>query len=116
MASISAASATVVAASAVSAASIVATATIVSAAIKTTPVEAAPEAPAVPGSDSDEQSIHEVIRSPISVGRAGVRRVIIVAVAAHRRPAIGITPISATYANSNLDLRVRIARSKHANR
>jgi hypothetical protein len=82
----------------------------------TTPIEAAPEAPAVPGSDSDEQSIHEVIRSPIAVRSASVRRVIIVAVATHRRPTIGITPISATYANSNLNLCVRIARRKHANR
>jgi hypothetical protein len=81
-----------------------------------TPIESTPEAPAVPGSDSDEHAVREVIRSPIAVRGASVRSVIIVAVAAHRRPVIGITSISATHANSHRNLCVRIARRKHTNR
>ena len=81
-------------------------------------MEATPEAPAPPGSDSDEQAVNEVIRSPISVGRASVRPVIIVAIGTLRR-AVGITAVTtvtAAYPNSNLNLCVRIARRKHANR
>jgi hypothetical protein len=89
-------------------------ATIKSPIIVTTPIEAAPEAPAVPGSDSDEQAIHEVIRSPIAVRGASVRRVIIESIRARRR-AVAITTVTA-YSNSHRNLCVRIARRKHTNR
>jgi hypothetical protein len=82
--------------------------------IEATPIEATPEAPAVPGSDSDEHAIHEVIRSPIAVRGASVRRVIIVPIRARWR-AVGITTVTA-YSNSHRNLCMRIARRKHANR
>src|SRR6202035_4639517 len=91
------------AAPAVPAASAVSAASVVSAAIKTTPIKAAPEAPAVPGSDSDEQAVHEVIRSPIAVWGASVRRIIIVAIRTRWR-AVGITAVTPADSNSHLNL------------
>jgi hypothetical protein len=82
---------------------------------ESTITEATPEAPAVPGSDSDEHAVHEVIRSPIAVWGARVRCVIIVAIRASRR-AVGVTTvISTAYPDSYRNLCMRITRCKHAN-
>src|ERR1700722_548525 len=88
---------------------------IVTTPIEAPPIEAAPEAPAVPGSDSDEQAVHEVVRSPIAIRGTSIRRVIIVAIRARRR-AVAITTVTAAYPNPHRNLCVRIARSKHTNR
>jgi hypothetical protein len=40
----------------------------------------------VPRAGSDEDSVHEIARSVVAVGRAGVRRIIVVAVVTNRRP------------------------------
>lgn len=56
------------------------TTAIVTAAVERTPVESME-----PRAGTDEYSVHEVIRAPISVGRASVRSVRVVTVGANRR-------------------------------
>jgi hypothetical protein len=79
-------------------------------------IVATPVSPTPPGSNSDEDSIYEVIRSPVAVRRARVRRVIIVAVIANRRAVPITTVITPAYPNPYRNLCVRIARREHANR
>ena len=70
-----------------------------------------------PRTRTDEDAIHEVIWSPITVRGASVRGIRVVAIGADRWSIITIVPvIAATYSNSYLNLRVRVARRKHANR
>jgi hypothetical protein len=68
--------------------------TIVAAAIVRVAVEAME-----PRTGADEDSVHEVIRSPIAVGRASVRSIWIVAVGADRRSADSDT--YGSYSNSD---------------
>jgi hypothetical protein len=60
--------------------------------------------PAIPGARSDEDSIHEIARPVVTVGRAGVRVIIVVAVLTNRRARDIRTPNHNAYrshSNSN---------------
>jgi hypothetical protein len=52
--------------------------------------KSATESPSIPRAHSDEQAVHEVIRSPVSVRRTSIRIVAEVAVRANRWRAVGV--------------------------
>src|SRR5437867_1561725 len=68
----------------------------------------------IPGPDTNEHAIYEVIRPPIAVRRTVVRVVIEVTVIANRRRPI-IRAVYRTYSDSNGNLRFRISCGKKQN-
>jgi hypothetical protein len=74
-----------------------------------------PEIEAIPRTNADKESVHEIFRSPISVGCALIRVVRVVSPITYRRATIGAVAIvhnRAANLNTNCNLRMGVCRWK----